>query len=164
MEDKELNELINKLLKEILTKAVETEAKKHISPSDEHGVYLYKNGEWILYRKEGSPFQLGELGDGVYIIYFDNTKCPACRMYDPTWHIFVEKNQDEAKFLVILCEWFSRRCQSKAASLTFLLYSVKASPTTLFARVEDGEVVDQVNIEGVVDLNTLEKTLMKMMR
>ncbi len=163
--DEEIRSLVEKLLEKILSsrriEVVEGGLKKRVTVEDEHGVYVYRGGEWVLMRKDGEAFKIGEFGDGVYVVYFDNTKCPACRLHDSAWFPFVEEHSKEAYFVIILCEWFARKCESQAASKTFLTYRVKASPTTIFARVENGEIVYQEKKEGYMSRRELEEELSK---
>ncbi len=116
-------------------------------------MYIYDraNDEWVLIRVEGDPFKPTK--DGVYVIYFDNTKCPACRRYDPIWFNYVRKyasKDPKLNFVIVLCEWFARNCNSEAASKTFREYDVHASPTTIFLYVKGGKSVYSEKYEGVL--------------
>ena len=118
-----------------------------------HGIYVYdrNNDVWILVRCEGEPFVPDK--DGVYVIYFDNTKCPACRKYDNIWFPFVQKyakQNPDMHFVIVLCEWFARNCKSEAAAGTFRKYDVHASPTTIFLYVKNGKEVYNEKYEGVL--------------
>ena len=160
-EEKEIKELIEKLYKRMLKESIGARDKKRfkrrIGTNDEHGIYVYRPERgWQLLRIEGEAFRLGELGNGVYVLYFDNTKCPACRIHDIAWYPFVEKHEREAHFVVILCEWFSRHCRSSAAAKSFMSYRIKASPTTIFAYVEENIIVKQVKREGALTVSELE--------
>lgn len=163
-EDNEIKNIVEKILRKLLEKKELEETggkKKKITEKDEHGIYVYSGGEWKLLRREGEAFRVGELGDGVYVVYFDNTRCPACRLHDVSWFPFVEKHAGEAFFVIVLCEWFARRCESPAASKTFLQYRVKASPTTLFARVKKGNIEVEERKEGYMSLSELEEVYEK---
>lgn len=155
--DEELRQLLNKLLQDIISKKIETEpAKKFdVGPGSPNGIYKFKDNNWVLLRVNGLPLNPGEDGDGIYVIYFDNTQCPACRRYDPEWFEFVKGNSNEAHFYIVLCEWFARQCNSKAASLTFILHNVKASPTTIFALVKNGAIIKTEKVEGVTEKDKL---------
>jgi hypothetical protein len=150
LEDQELKEALEKVYRRVMREMREAKVKRRVETTDPHGIYVYTGEGWKLLRREGEPFRLGELGDGIYVVYFDNTRCPACRIYDREWYPFVEKHRDEAHFVIVLCEWFARVCNSPAASRSFLEYRVRASPTTMFARVENGSVVEQVKREGAL--------------
>jgi len=168
IEDRELAELLEKKARELMKKCAtgtqqEVFVKKVVADCP-HGIYVYdreKSG-WRLIRTEGKHFEVGELGDGVYVIYFDNTKCPACRKYDLYWYPFMEttaKTLDGYYFVIILCEWFAGKCRSPAAAATFKHYKVVASPTTLLAYVVDGKTIYTEKYEGVLTLEELLKVV-----
>ena len=87
--DKELSRILDDIARKIFEEKI---YKYKITVKNEHGVYIKTRKGWVLYRKEGDPFKIGELGDKIYIIYFDNTRCPACRMFDPVWWSFIKKH------------------------------------------------------------------------
>ncbi len=147
-----LEEEIEKIIEKLVKKIMEPKNKPSTpGPGSPHGIYVYRQDGWRMLRREGEPYSIGEQGEGVYIIYFDNTRCPACRIYDPTWFHFSSQNRGEKRhFVIVLCEWFSRNCQSSSASLSFLKYRVKASPTTIFSSFRGGEIIYNNKIEGVV--------------
>jgi len=128
---------------------------RKIGTDSPHGIYVYKAKEqvWELIRVDGEAFKPWE--KGVYVIYFDNTKCPACRRYDDIWFPFVEKwineRKDSTKFVIILCDWFARECKSQAASESFKKFEIHASPTTIVLYADDsGEIKYQEKYEGVL--------------
>lgn len=126
---------------------------KEVDTKCPHGIYIYDRDRdlWMLVRSDGDAFEPSE--DGVYVIYFDNTKCPACRKYDTIWFPFVRKWSKEHhnhKFVVVLCDWFARECKSEAASNSFRKYDVHASPTTVITYVKDGKRVYDEKYEGVL--------------
>lgn len=118
-------------------------------PGSRHGIYVYQDGDWRLLRSEGGAFTLGELGDGVYLVYFDNAYCPACRAQDPHFEEIVRWYKGRAKFVVVLCNWFEEDCRSEAAAATFRKFQVKSSPTIVVARVEGGKAVKVETLQGV---------------
>lgn len=127
---------------------------KTVNADMPNGIYIYnkeRNG-WQLIRIDGEVFKPER--KGVYVIYFDNTKCSACRKYDTIWFPFINNNAQNLKqynFVIILCNWFARDCNSKAAAETFKQFDVHASPTTVVLYVDDnGEVRYQEKYEGVL--------------
>ena len=133
-------------------------------PGNPHGVYVFdrKDSRWKLLRDKGELFKLGELGEGIYLVYFDNLLCPACRSQDVHWQKIVEKYKDSSEFhfVLILCDWFYDNCSSEAASKSFKEYGVSASPTILVARVsKDGKVEEY--LEGVRPDNVIEYYIKK---
>ncbi len=119
-----------------------------------HGIYIYdpRQNLWILMQRDGGYFKPS--GKGVYVIYFDNGKCSACRKYDGIWFPFVEKyskDRNDINFVIILCDWFARECSSQAASESFKHFDVHASPTTIaLYSDEKGEIKYQEKYEGVL--------------
>jgi len=164
--EEELKNLLDRLISEILSR-VSSESSQpgayEVGPASPNGIYMFRDGSWKLLRSDGLPLHPGEMGDGIYVLYFDNTKCPACRRFDREWFPFVKENSGKAMFFIILCDWFARECSSKAASLTFTLNEVRASPTTIFFRVAGGEVAKQERIEGVVSKQQLDEALSRVM-
>ena len=120
-------------------------------PGSEHGVYVYEGGVWRLLRREGEGFSLGELGNGVYVIYFDNTLCPACREQDLQMVEVVKRfgGDSRVRLVVVLCDWFTQICDSEAASKTFEEFRVSASPTIVVATVKNGRTVFREDLRGV---------------
>jgi len=128
---------------------------KKIGVDSPHGIYIYRSKEkvWEFVRADGDAFE--PLDKGVYVIYFDNTKCSACRKYDEVWFPFVEKwsseRGDSAKFVIVLCDWFARECKSQAAAESFKKFEVHASPTTVVLYADDVKAVRyQEKYEGVM--------------
>jgi len=161
----ELEKIIEKIAKSLTQKKSgkirKAEYKtKIVGPESPHGIYVYdkSSNEWVLVRKDGDAFEPWK--DGYYVIYFDNTMCPACRIYDLSWYVFVEtigKRLENTEFVIILCRWFSRDCESEAASKSFKKYGVIASPTTLLLKRENGKIVKEEKIRGVKKLDELIK-------
>lgn len=121
-------------------------------PGSPHGVYRYnkQSKRWEILRREGEPFKIGELGDGIYVVYFDNLYCPACRTQDHHFYRLFVKHGDspDVHLVVIMCNWFSGNCDSPAAAKSFVEFDVNASPTILVAKVNGAEVKEE-RLEGV---------------
>ncbi|MCX8195640.1 MAG: thioredoxin family protein [Acidilobaceae archaeon] len=121
-------------------------------PGSPHGIYRYnkESKRWEILRREGEPFRLGELGDGIYVVYFDNLYCPACRVQDHHFYkLFVRYgNAADIHFVVVVCNWFAGNCDSKAASGSFEEFEVSSSPTIIVAKV-NGKEVKEERLEGV---------------
>lgn len=120
-----------------------------ITIRDPDGVYKYDGDSW---KAEENP----DFSEGVHVIYFDNRKCMACRIYDFEWFPLVEEMKKKANgitFWVVLCDWFGSECDSKVASKLFKEYNITASPTTLI--IVNGKVKNK--LEGVVLANKLRK-------
>jgi hypothetical protein len=136
---------------------VGTELDK-IEPDSPHGIYVYdfNKDKWVLKMVEGNP--VIPWGDGYYVIYFDNAKCPACRSYDNYWFPFVKlfgRMFSNVNFVVVLCDWFARECVSEAASGAFRKFDVHASPTTILLRVVNGEIREKKELSGVKKIDEL---------
>ncbi len=138
-----------------MTLLSKTVSFKRLDSSSPHGIYLYNSetGLWELLRSDGNAFE--PFGNGVYVIYFDNAKCSACKRYDEIWYPFVEKWVREkgknVKFVIVLCEWFARECKSSAAAESFKKFDVHASPTTIVLYVDDSNTIKyQEKYEGVM--------------
>lgn len=170
MED-EVKAIIAKILEGLLKSYEERERKavqgrvglelEEVGVDSPHGVYMYDPGKkvWRLIAVEGGPFKPRE--DGIYVVYFDNTRCPACRIYDFAWYRFVEEESrrgNPPRFVIVLCDWFAHECRSDAAAASFRWYRVHASPTTLFLYVKNGEVVEEERREGALRLEELAAT------
>ena len=142
-------------------------------PGMSHGIYYYRadKARWIMLRSEGLHLKLGEIGDGLYLVYFYNILCPACRAFSPTWFKFVEKELQKYKSepikihpIVVLCDWFASSCSSTAAANTFKEYEIKSSPTVLAALVENGQVVRRESKSGVMSMKELKKFFEEMIK
>lgn len=127
---------------------------KIVNETSPNGIYIYNHDEgvWYLVKVDDGPFKPNK--KGVYVMYFDNAKCSACRKYDSVWFPFIENNMRNKKninFIIILCNWFARECNSKAAAESFKHYDVHASPTTVILYAdENGEVRYHEKYEGVL--------------
>ncbi|MEM1525622.1 MAG: hypothetical protein QXZ41_04670 [Ignisphaera sp.] len=131
-----------------------SQSLKTVNETSPHGIYIYDHDDsvWHLIRSDGEPFKPDK--KGIYVIYFDNTKCSACRKYDTIWFPFIENNMRNKKqynFIIVLCNWFARDCNSTAAAETFKRFDVHASPTTIVLYVdENNEIKYQEKYEGVL--------------
>ncbi|BAN89655.1 TlpA family protein disulfide reductase [Aeropyrum camini] len=128
-------------------------------PGSQHGIYIYSPGEggWKIHRVDGGALDPKELGDGVVVVYFDNALCPACRLQDRYWLEVVNKYSGDGRvrFVVVLCDWFSQNCSSKAAAESFNHHRIGASPTIAVFAVKNGEVVYKEYLEGVRPANII---------
>jgi len=126
-------------------------------PGTPNGLYVYSREKrgWVLLDR----FWLGD--NGVHVIYFDNTLCPACRRFDKTWFTFVEKSADKADstyFMIALCDWFARQCSSEHAKRLFEIFDVHISPTIVFLLRENGKIKRSLKNEGSMTLDRLTLT------
>lgn len=164
--DEELTKLLNRIASRMLRekslgkgKAISKKIELDIIGVDSpHGIYIYDRGEdkWVLSRSDGSPYV--PVGNGFYVMYFDNTKCPACRIYDLAWYPatkILSNRFKDLNFIIILCEWFSSKCRSEAASRSFNNYSIHASPTTILLYVKNHRILREERFEGARDWSFL---------
>ncbi|MEM0378020.1 MAG: hypothetical protein QXP68_00205 [Thermosphaera sp.] len=153
---------------ELLKKLLERPEKKYkpeiglevdtVGPEAPNGIYVFDpmKAKWVLKYINGDFFNPWE--DGLYVIYFDNAKCPACRAYDSYWYPFVKligPTFPKSHYVIVLCDWFARECDSEIASGSFLKYEIHASPTTLLLYSDNGRIVRQEKIEGVKRMDQL---------
>ncbi|MEM0380223.1 MAG: hypothetical protein QXX35_03640 [Desulfurococcaceae archaeon] len=129
-----------------------------VESSSPHGIYIYDNmcDKWLLIDIYDDYFKPRH--DGVYVIYFDNAKCGACRVYDIHWFPYVRLLGSTMKniyFIVVLCEWFARNCRSEKASNTFKFYDVHSSPTTVLLSIRNSVETSREKIEGIKTMDTL---------
>ncbi len=165
--DRELESLLDRVAKKILEKKEGEQIlyrTKIVGVDSPHGIYRYNRStrEWVMYERDGECFK--PYSDGYYVIYFDNTKCPACRIYDLFWYPFVEtigRNLGNVEFIIILCEWFARKCESKAASNSFKKFEIIASPTTVLLEARNGEITRQEMLRGIKKIDELLKSILQ---
>jgi len=120
-----------------------------VEPPPENGVFLFKNGSWV---KVNNDFWYPK-EDGVYVVFFMNVRCPACKRY---WNLAISKflEKDITKFgnklriIYVKCDWFAKECRDETAKNTFLVYLVSASPTTIIIKVEKGKGIYAERYEG----------------
>lgn len=161
--DEVVERLLLKILERIVGEGKKVEARvglelKEVDSTSPHGIYHYIPGKdvWRLVQVDGEAYIPRE--NGFHVIYFDNTRCPACRVYDLYWYPWVReysRKYSDTRFTIVLCAWFAHNCRSIAASKTFKYWNVRASPTTLFLYVKNGEVVVDVRREGVLNRDKL---------
>jgi len=162
-EDSELKKLLDKITWKIIGKSkggktMEVYRTKIVKVDSPHGIYRYDrtSREWVLIDKDGDGFK--PYKDGFYIVYFDNTKCAACRIYDLFWYPFIEtigKDLEGIEYIIVLCEWFAKQCKSRSASNTFKEFDVHASPTTAFIEVRNLKIVRKELVRGVMKTEEL---------
>ena len=131
---------------------------KEVDTKSPHGIYIYDKSkdEWVLVQREGDYFK--PIFNGFYVIYFDNTRCPACRRYDKEWFPYIRREGCKLNnfyFVIILCEWFAGACKSEAASKSFRYYDIHASPTTLLLYYKNGKVIYHEKQEGYLTFSEL---------
>jgi hypothetical protein len=162
--DNELLKILESMARKIAKEKKREEGVKGVAEFDiigidsPHGIYMYDPGrdKWVLLRIEGEAFK--PRTDGFHIIYFDNTKCPACRIYDLAWFPYVKlfgSKLESTYFYIILCDWFARECRSEAARKSFIEYNIHASPTTVLLYVENGKIKEKTSFEGSKPLDKL---------
>ena len=164
MSDEEIRSLVERLLKSVLqgkrrkVKAPPAKPGMRVErpgPGTPHGIYVYdrRSNSWVLATVEGDAWDPEE--DGLYMVYFDNTRCPACRLYDKYWFDFASTRGGEVNLVIVLCAWFAHECRSPAAAASFRKYEVHASPTTLILCRRNGEDIYVKKHEGILRLEEL---------
>ncbi|WP_440059462.1 hypothetical protein ACSU1N_06650 [Thermogladius sp. 4427co] len=138
-------------------------ALEQVDVDSPHGVYRYdkQGSRWILISVDDEDFTK-VLEPGYYVAYFDNTKCPACRVYDIYWFPFVKLLGEAypSNYLIVLCDWFSRECSSRSASNAFEKLNIHASPTTAIFRLDENKQIQELmKVEGVKRMDELAKIL-----
>ena len=119
-----------------------------VEPASPHGIYVYspeKRG-WVQASKRDLA------GDGIYAIYFSNSGCGACRLFDDIWYPAVEKlaPRASARFVVVLCEYFANSCESEDASSLFKEFDVHVSPTIVLVKRSNSRIVKLLKHEGLI--------------
>lgn len=168
--DSDLLMLLRRLLGVDESKKIEAkvgDSFEKVDPQLPNGIYVYdeKAQKWVLTHVDGEHYIPRE--DGLYVLYFDNARCPACRAYDGYWFPFVKLlggAYKGAKYIVVMCDWFTRECSSSAAKRTFEHFDVHASPTTVLVYVEGGSVKGVRKVEGVKKMDELAKTIEDFLR
>ncbi len=97
----------------------------------DEGVYKYESGEWIR-------VSVKELKGDTVIVYFDNIKCPFCRIFDPIWQSLAEdEDLSGIVFYIVMCTFFHKNCRSIEAKNLYIKYRVTKSPTVLIIKRKD---------------------------
>ncbi len=134
---------------------------REVGAESKHGIYKYlpRDDEWVYLHVQGLDPFIPQ--DRYSVIYFDNTKCSACRRYDIYWYPFVRSlcsGSNDFTFYIVLCGWFARDCASVPASVTYMHFDVHSSPTTMLTSWVDGRLAYKEKYEGVLsdlDLKTV---------
>jgi len=152
--DSELTKILEKLAKKLSKVKYREKCFERITSSSNHGIYVYERnvGKWFYSEDETNV-----LSNGLYVVYFDNAECNACRRYDKVWFPVIESYGSEFPYtyVIVLCGWFSNECRSKKASSLFNEFEIKASPTTLFLYIKNGKIVYDERYEGVLEQEDL---------
>jgi len=124
---------------------------QRLEPLSSHGVYVWSDRRWIAADRSALD------GDGFYIIYFSNSECGACRVFDDVWYPFVEmvSERSAARFIIVLCGWFTRDCSSEDARSLFKEFDVHVSPTVIVMKRSNGKVEKLLKYEGLTSALTL---------
>ncbi len=97
---------------------------------DKEGVFVYRDGKPVE--------SVGELPDGLLVIYFDNIKCPFCRRFDDVWDRLVkDKELSDACFVRVVCKYFHQDCENGFAARLYKEFNVTRSPTIFLARKKE---------------------------
>ncbi len=156
--DPEVEKLLDRMAAKIAADARRKREFDKVEPGSPHGVYIYEpgSGKWVLEYVEGGAFEPRD--DGMYVIYFDNAQCGACRRYDSFWFDAVPRLVEKGyRPVIVLCDWFQKECDSQAAKESFKKYEVHSSPTTVFIYVEGGEARHQEKYRGLLLPDEIDK-------
>jgi len=112
---------------------------------------VWRDGGWVAAGRSVLD------GDGLYVVYFSNSECGACRVFDDVWYPFVEmaSGAAAARFVVVLCGWFARECGSEDAKSLFKEFDVHVSPTVIVLKRSNGRVEKLLKYEGLTSALTL---------
>ncbi len=108
----------------------------------EHGIYVWTGSQFTKIDTDpGKPYVPKE--DGYYVYYFHNNDCPHCQRFYPKWVQYLSQNSHsfkDVKFVEVVCDWFTDRCNDPSAKKTFEYFQVTSSPAVLIIEVRDGQV------------------------
>jgi len=138
---------------------VSSGAPRRLELPSSHGVYVWRDGGWVASSRSALD------GNGLYFIYFSNSECGACRVFDDVWYAFVEMlaGRSAARFAVVLCGWFARDCCSEDARSLFKEFDVHVSPTVVVLKRSSGRVEKLLKYEGLTSALTLTFTYAKIL-
>lgn len=98
------------------------------SESDREGIYVYRGGEWV-------KTDALEIPEGLSLIYFDNLKCPFCKVFDVVWDTLVEDPKLRGfNFIKVVCTFFENNCSNPASKRAFHEHGVDRSPMVLMVK------------------------------
>ncbi len=149
--DPEVEKLLDRMAAKIAADAKRMREYDKVEPGIPHGIYVYDPGraKWVLEQVEGGAFEPRE--DGMYVVYFDNAQCGACRRYDAFWFDAVPRLVEKGyRAVIVLCDWFQKECDSQAARESFKKYDIHSSPTTVFIYVEGGQAKHTEKYRGLL--------------
>ena len=134
-----------------------------ISENCPHGIYIYdrKTGLWKLITNNEL------IRDGYYVIYFNNSQCIACKLFDFSWYIFIEtigKNYENIIFIIVRCEWFTTSCNSKLAKEYFKKFNITSSPSLILIKAKNRKIIVKKHIRGVKSPDELVEEIEKFMQ
>jgi len=95
----------------------------------EEGIYEYVDGK---------PVKVDSLSfcDGRYAVFFDNRKCPFCRIFDVMWDVLLkDASFKDVKFVKVVCSYFASECSNEAAKRAYIEHEVWKSPTVMLVEV-----------------------------
>lgn len=124
---------------------------KKIDHKVSHGIYVFNPQEKVWLPADPSE---ALSGDGLKLLYFGNTKCAACTVFNVYWNLLadkVSKGKVDLRLVAVICGWFAGECSSEDAKRLFREYKVNASPTLVFLCGNSGSAVEVDRIEGVWD-------------
>jgi hypothetical protein len=99
----------------------------------EEGVYIYVDGK---------PQRISSLSfeNGKYIVFFDNRKCPFCRIFDVMWDLLVKDQMlSDIKFVKVVCSYFASDCVNEEAKKAYTEHEIWKSPTVMLVEVTNSE-------------------------
>lgn len=119
----------------------------------EDGIYIY-DGVWRKIDVDG-PYVPED--DGIYVIYFRNSGCPACKAFDKIWNKFVLHNREKPiKFTIAQCTEFFINCNSTSAADTFVFYLIFETPQVVVIVVKDNTISYLEREAGFITYEKLE--------
>lgn len=99
----------------------------------DEGLYIYI---------DGTPKKIDSLtfNEGKYIVFFDNRKCPFCRIFDVLWEVLLKDlGTKNIKFIKIVCSYFASECSNEEAKKFYVEYEIWKSPSIMLINASGKE-------------------------
>lgn len=124
-----------------------------------HGIFIFNKNKCIWEPIKVRQYWTPEK-DGIYLLVFMQEWCGACHVYEPTFSKYVLEHMNSKITYVAICLGKGWK-PGDSVEKTFYRWGIKATPTTILVKVENGKTSRTSIFEGVMSYEKLDNFIKK---
>lgn len=136
-----------------------TTCPANVSVPLKHGIFIFNKYKCTWEPIEAKQYWTPKK-DGVYLLVFMQEWCGACHAYKPIFSKYVLEHISNEITYVAICLGEGWK-PGDSIEKTFYRWSIRATPTTILVKIENGKISKTSIFEGVMSYEKLDNFIKK---